>query len=87
MAHGGLIPINQPVPIEVKEGNHHTPQAIQLKGQWVRVGMIADLWEIDEEWWREKPIGRRYYRVVTEDERIVTIFWDLVDGGWYRQNA
>jgi hypothetical protein len=57
-----------------------------LKGRWVKIASVADIWEINEEWWRGKPINRRYYRVVTEDERIVTIFRDLVDGGWYRQN-
>jgi hypothetical protein len=78
--------MNPPIPIEVEESEGHRPLVVRLNGWWVRISRVADIWEINEEWWREKPINRRYYRVVTEDERLITIFRDLVDGGWYRQN-
>jgi hypothetical protein len=48
---------------------------------------IDDLCNVDEEWWRERPVVRMYYRVSTEDGRCITIFRDLVDGAWYRQYA
>jgi hypothetical protein len=63
------------------------PAAIKIKGRWCRVVSIDEVWSIDEEWWREKPIVRMYYRVILEDDRPITVFRDMLDGVWYRQNA
>jgi hypothetical protein len=63
------------------------PAAIKIKGRWRRVVSIDEVWSIDEEWWREKPIVRMYYRVILEDDRPITVFRDMLDGVWYRQNA
>lgn len=81
-----LIQLNPPVPLAVEETERQRPLAIMLKGRMVKVATIVDMWVIEEEWWREKPIERIYYQVVTEDERQVTIFRDMVDNGWYRQD-
>ncbi len=48
---------------------------------------IDEIWEVDTYWWRPRKTSRRYFRVTTEDNRNMAIFWDLVRGGWYRQNA
>ena len=50
-----------------------------------RVASILEEWRIDDEWWRT-PISRRYVTLVLENGRTVTIYEDLVEGGWYRQN-
>ena len=84
---GPLRPLNPPIPIEVEESQLRTPVFIVLGGRRLKVASIDDLWEIEEEWWREKPIARRYYQITTEDGRRITIFRDLVEGGWYRQRA
>jgi len=51
------------------------------------VATIEDLWEIQEEWWRARPVARTYYRVTLEDGRTLTVFRDMVDGGWYVQRG
>jgi hypothetical protein len=79
--------LNPPIPIEVRESAHQTPRAIQLKGCWRRVVSIEDVCNIDEEWWRERPIVRMYYRVILEGDRPLTVFRDMVDGAWYQQHA
>ena len=84
---GPLRPLNLPAPIAVEVDAHQIPVAITLHGRRLKVASIDDLWEIDEEWWREQPIARRYYQVTTEDGRRITIFRDLVEGGWYRQRG
>ncbi len=48
---------------------------------------LDEVWSIDEEWWREKPIVRMYYRVNLEEGRQVTVFRDMLHGVWYQQNA
>ena len=51
------------------------------------INSIEDVWQVDDEWWREKPISRKYYRVVTENDRHFTIFRDQTNGAWYRQQG
>jgi hypothetical protein len=80
-------PVNPPIPIDVRESAHQTPRAIKIKGHWVKVAAIVDVCSLDEEWWRERPIVRMYYRVNLEDDRPITVFRDMLDGAWYRQNA
>jgi hypothetical protein len=51
-------PLNPPIPIEVRESAHQTPRVIKVNGRWRRVISIDDLCNVDEEWWRERPIVR-----------------------------
>ena len=82
---GPLRSLNLPAPVTVEEDAYRQPLSLTLRGRRLKVASIDDLWEIDEEWWREKPVARMYYQVTTEDGRPMTVFRDLVDGGWYRQ--
>jgi hypothetical protein len=51
----------------------------------LRVTRVTDVWEIVDEWWRDRPIARRYFSIVLEDGTCTTLFRDLSDGGWYAQ--
>ena len=79
--------LNLPAPIQVEEDAHQRPLAISLRHRRLGVASVDDLWEIDEEWWRETPITRMYYQVVTEDGRRITVFRDLTSGEWYQQRG
>ena len=92
--------LNLPVPIEVVEGSAERPISIILPsassssrsrrsapGQSLMVTAINDLWQVDDEWWRERPISRRYYQVTTQDERRLTIFRDQLNAQWYWQRG
>ncbi len=39
---------------------------------------------MDDEWWRDE-ISRLYYRLVLADGTTITVFEDLIAGGWYIQ--
>jgi hypothetical protein len=80
-------PLNPPIPIDMRESAHQTPRAIKIKGHWVKVAAIVDVCSLDEEWWRERPIVRMYYRVNLENTSQITVFRDMLDGAWYRQYA
>lgn len=82
-----IRPLNPPVPVEVQESTQQRPVAIQIRDRWMSVSSIDDLCNVDEEWWRERPIVRMYYQVRLEDSRSITVFRDMVDGKWYRQNG
>ena len=49
------------------------------------VTAINDLWQVDDEWWRDRPISRRYYQITTQNDRRVTIFKDQFNNQWYWQ--
>ena len=51
----------------------------------LQVTAIEDQWEIDEEWWRTRPVSRMYYRVLLEDGQALTLYRDMLNGRWYRQ--
>jgi hypothetical protein len=53
----------------------------------LKVVSVEDRWRIDDEWWREQPISRMYFECTLEDGRQLTVFQDLLTGGWYRQSG
>jgi hypothetical protein len=80
-------PPDPPIPVEVRESVRQLPVAVRLKGRWRRVISIDDVCNVNDEWWREQPIVRMYYRVRMEDGRLITFFRDMLDGAWYQHNA
>ena len=61
------------------------PSAVHLSGRRIAVESIVETWRIDDEWWRENPVSRIYWRVALEDGRVVDVFRDLASGKWWRQ--
>jgi len=49
------------------------------------VTSINDIWQVDDEWWRERPISRRYYQITTQSDSRLTVFQDDLNGNWYWQ--
>ena len=45
---------------------------------------VRESWLVEDRWWTERPLRRRYWEVVTVDGRDLVVFRDLQDGGWYR---
>jgi hypothetical protein len=42
---------------------------------------------IEDRWWTDAPLRRRYWEVVTADGRSLTVFRDLDSGAWFAQRA
>ena len=79
-----LRALNEPRPVRVQADARGTPLRV-VDGRWIRrVEAIRETWRIDDEWWR-RPISRLYHCVVLENGKSVTLYLDLVDGGWYIQ--
>jgi hypothetical protein len=49
------------------------------------VESVRERWLIDEGWWSDTPIRRRYSEIVLDGGRLAVVFEDLRGGGWYRQ--
>ncbi|HET6385702.1 MAG TPA: hypothetical protein VFJ58_20105 [Armatimonadota bacterium] len=85
-----LRPLNIPQPVLVDAGEEGAPRmmsdcaAPSESKVPKQVTCIRDQWRIDDEWWRT-PLSRRYFQVILEDGRCVTLYHDLMTGAWYRQ--
>ena len=59
-----------------------------IKAEWVKVRSVDDTWKVGpDEWWRgpAHTIERMYYELRLEDGRRLTVFQDMVNDGWFRQ--
>ena len=51
------------------------------------VEAVRESWLVEDRWWTERPLRRRYWEVVTDDGRDLVVFRDLDDEHWYEQRA
>jgi hypothetical protein len=49
------------------------------------VEAVRESWLIEDRWWTDAPLRRRYWEVVTADGRDLVVFRDLEEGRWYAQ--
>jgi hypothetical protein len=40
---------------------------------------------IEDRWWTDRPLRRRYWEIVTTSGRDEVVFHDLESGRWWRQ--
>jgi hypothetical protein len=89
-----LKPLDVPFPVRVRTDGEGRPielflNALERRGvrgstRVGRVAAIREVWRIDDEWWR-RPISRLYHEVILENGRILTLYLDLIEGGWWVQ--
>ncbi len=75
--------LNAPKPVRVRTGERGRPVAIDGRA----VDAVRESWLIEDRWWTDAPLRRRYWEVVTADGRSVTIYRDLDAGAWFSQKA
>ena len=49
------------------------------------VEAVRESWLIEDRWWTDNPLRRRYWEVVTADGRDLVVFRDLEVGRWFAQ--
>jgi len=77
--------LKSPQAFEVRTGEGEAPVCLRLHGVWQDVRLVRSPWRIDQHWWRAEPVSRVYYRVAPEDGPPLTVYHDLVDKTWARQ--
>jgi hypothetical protein len=71
----------------------YTPRAIDVDapgGRPVAVGGVSveavrEEWLVEDRWWSEQPIARRYFELALADGRCEVVFRER--GSWFRQRA
>ena len=71
----------EPRPATVRAAADGRPQTVDGR----RVDAIRESWLIEDRWWTDAPLRRRYWELVTADGRNLIAFRDLERGRWYMQ--
>ncbi len=73
--------LNAPRPAAVRAGAGGRPVAVEGRA----VETVRESWLIEDRWWTDRPLRRRYWEVVTADGRDLVVFRELGRGTWYLQ--
>jgi hypothetical protein len=46
---------------------------------------VRESWLVEDRWWTDRPLRRRYWEAVGVRGRNLIVFRDLIDGGWFVQ--
>lgn len=58
-------------------------QPLEVDGRVVDA--VRESWLLEDRWWTDRPLRRRYWEIVTACGRDEIVFRDLESGRWFRQ--
>jgi hypothetical protein len=67
--------------VAVSAGAEGCPQAVDGR----EVDAVRESWLVEDRWWTDRPLRRRYWEIVTTCGRDEIVFQDLERGRWWRQ--
>lgn len=76
-----------PIPNEPRPERVQARDGVPVVVARERVEAVLEDWLVEDRWWTEQPIRRRYWALVTAGGRGVVVFCDLITGRWFRQAA
>jgi hypothetical protein len=80
---GSVRRLATPRTVRVRTGEGGRPEAVGDRA----VEAVRESWLVEDRWWTDAPLRRRYWEVVTADGRDLVVYRDLVAGGWYAQRS
>jgi hypothetical protein len=75
--------LNLPRPARVRQGREGVP--LEVDGEAVE--QVRESWLVEDRWWTEQPLRRRYWELVGVRGRNFVVFHDLRSGAWFVQPA
>jgi hypothetical protein len=75
--------LNLPRPARVVCSAEGSPREVQEE----RIEAVRESWLVEDRWWTDRPLRRRYWELVSVRGRNLVVFHDLVAGGWFTQGA
>jgi hypothetical protein len=76
----GTRRLGVPRPTTVFAGPGGRPEIVDHN----EVVAVRESWLVEDRWWTDRPVRRRYWEVVTIDGRDLVVFRELTEGSWYR---
>jgi hypothetical protein len=74
--------LNEPRPVRVRISDG-CPAVVS--GETMHT--LRESWLVEDRWWTDAPLRRRYWELVGEQGRNVVVFHDLCSGGWFAQSS
>jgi hypothetical protein len=71
----------EPRPVRVRADPTGRPENVGGR----TVESVRESWLVEDRWWTDVPLRRRYWEVVTACGRDLVVFRDLERGRWYAQ--
>ena len=75
--------LGRPRAAEVRIGGDGIPVQVGATA----VDSVLEDWLVEDRWWSERPLRRRYLELVLANGRCVLLFRDLASGRWYTQRG
>ena len=75
--------LGRPRSIEIHLGDGGTLERVGA----ALVDSVLEDWLVEDRWWTDRPVRRRYLELVLENGRCVLVFRDLASGRWYSQRG
>jgi hypothetical protein len=82
--------LNLPRPACVRAGAEGTPREVGGRA----IESVRESWLVEDRWWTDRPLRRRYWELVGVGGRNLVVFHDLTPaddcgapGGWFTQAA
>jgi hypothetical protein len=83
-SHRTLRVLGAPKPVRVALAADGRPASVDGRA----VETAREEWRVEEGWWTDRPVQRRYLELVLEGGRVEVVFEDrLRPGSWFRQRA
>ena len=79
----GAKRLARPRPIAIEMGEDGLPARFGAKG----IDSVLEEWLVEDRWWSDRPVRRRYLELVLENGRCVLVFRDLGGGRWFIQRG
>jgi hypothetical protein len=73
--------LNLPRPAAVTAGSDGRPVVVDGR----EVEAVRESWLVEDRWWTDAPLRRRYWEVLVAGGRNTVVFRDLLEGAWYEQ--
>jgi CO dehydrogenase/acetyl-CoA synthase delta subunit len=73
--------LSTPLRVAVSAGEDGRPGIVDGR----TVDAVRESWLVEDRWWTDRPLRRRYWEVVTTCGRDEIVFHDLEKGRWWRQ--
>jgi hypothetical protein len=83
MSDGDYRALNQPRPANVRQAADGAPLTVDGR----RIESVRESWLVEDRWWTEQPLRRRYWELLSTDGRNLVLFHDLNNGQWFTHRA
>lgn len=82
MGTGPLRRLGSPHPVTVRTDGESLPAAVVIDSRERSVVSIREDWLVQDQWWTESPVDRRYFELVLDPGRHTVVFHDRIAGDW-----